>query len=203
MVNCYLKEIKVKDSEAKDDKSTTDIVENPRRKKKKKIRYEQSLWQVLKNSRYSGLYNMLLDIYQLTYKQRETLTAQDKAKSKVPLPNRLVPFFYVSEHFGIHSIFDYPLGPDQNQTYPIPTHPETEDPVFTSKKKGQVLDEKRVQERPKNKPTQKRLRRNVMPIMLQWEQNSWSRRNSWLSLRVQKLRRQCLHPRKKGQVFHL
>jgi hypothetical protein len=103
MVNHYLKEIKVKDSAAKDDKSDTDILENPRRKKKKKIRYEQSLRQVLKNSRYSGLYNMLLDIYQLIYKQRETLTAQDKAKSKVPLPNRLVPFCYVSEHyfFGI------------------------------------------------------------------------------------------------------
>jgi ERCC4-related helicase len=91
-VNKYLKELKEKNSDERVETSDKDIVTNPRCKKKKEIRYEESLRQVLKNTRFSELYTMLLDIYQLTYLQQES-TLADQEKNKVPIHNWHVPFF--------------------------------------------------------------------------------------------------------------
>jgi hypothetical protein len=157
-----------------EEKSEQETVTNPRSKKKKEIRYDESLRRVLKNTRYSHLYNMLLDAYQMTYlhkgsKKSEVnsrisesevnLRMTDKENNEGPLPDRRVPFVYITDHYGIHSIFNYPLSPDDNQEDPASTRQEIEGPVHKSKKRGQALHEKRVQERLKNNQKRRRLKR--------------------------------------------
>jgi hypothetical protein len=117
---------------------------------------------------------MLLDAYQMTYlhkgsKKSEVnsrisesevnLRMTDKEKNEVPLPDRRVPFVYITDHYGIHSIFNYPLSPDDNQEDPASTRQEIEGQLHKSKKKGQASHEKRVQERLKNNQKRRRLKR--------------------------------------------
>jgi hypothetical protein len=154
-VDKYLKELKEQNSDERAETSDKDIMMNPRCKKKKEIRYEESSRQVLKNTRFSELYTMLLDIYQLTYLQQES-TLADREKNKVPIHNRHVPFFMamIILVFIPFSMIPFPpitirqtlhifLKKSRNQC----KHP---------RKKGKVLHDERVQERTKKMKKLKR-----------------------------------------------
>jgi hypothetical protein len=49
------------------------MITNHRSKKKKEIRYDESLRRVLENTCYSHLYNMLLDAHQMKYLKKKVL----------------------------------------------------------------------------------------------------------------------------------
>jgi hypothetical protein len=111
----------------------------------KEISYEESLRLVLENTRYSHLYQMLLDAYQMRYLDKGSKKSKENQKSlvpnhtdtqkgQVPIPDRCVPFVYVNDYFGTYSIFIDPLSPDHNQTDPTSHHPQIDESAYTSKK---------------------------------------------------------------------
>jgi hypothetical protein len=92
---------------------------------------------------------MLLEAYQMTYidkvskknpphEQPQVTILTDAQKNEVPIPDRRVPFVYITEQFGTYSIFDYPFSPDRNPTNRTLTHQDIDESVYTLKKKGPV-----------------------------------------------------------------
>jgi hypothetical protein len=100
------------------EKPPQDVLDNPRRKKKREIKYEDLLRELLDGTRYSDLYPMLLSAYQMTYiekPKKETNTANQPMgwkKSDIPLSKKTIPIYHCTDKHGVLSIFNEPLHPD-------------------------------------------------------------------------------------------
>jgi hypothetical protein len=88
-----------------------DGLDNPRRKKKREIKYEELLREVLDGTRYSVLYPMLLSAYQMTYTEKPKQKSKPGwKKSDVPISQKSIPTYQRTDKNEIFSIFNDPLS---------------------------------------------------------------------------------------------